>query len=449
MFRKLLFLSFFLFPFSAFSQSQTDTIRSGNYYGYGKSVNGKKEGTWNYFYADSNYPFAEGAYYSGMKTGEWKFYFNHSLKQKKTKRVMHYSQNLPDGPVFFYYVDGSSLARGQYNKGYVDGKWEYFDEDGDEITSVHYFTMGKATGTWICASGGKRMYWTGEMKNGDHYGRWKQFQNGTQVGTGLYVNGKREGNWMEFTGNFIYEEGNYKAGKKEGYWITSDIDEGKIKSQVFHNDIQDGPDSVFSQGRLTEITYYKNGFINGSYESYNEDGSLKSKGTLQTNSEFISFMNCRERIFPFVVSEIFLLDYVETGLVGRTEIFFSSDLETNTLHRDTMMRKIRNSPIAFDTCNYQEYPLWEYRKSGNWQYFYPNGKIKCEGAYSLIPKDSVSWDSTNMVENPNNPGIFISAPIKFETAISAYEGWWKIYNEKGILIREEWYEYGELKEVKK
>lgn len=447
MFRKLLFPAFFFFPLSVFSQNQTDTIRSGNYYGYGKSVNGKKEGNWNYFYADSNYPFAEGAYYSGMKTGEWKFYFNYSQKQKTTERVMHYSQNLPDGPVFFYYVDGRSLARGQYNKGYVDGKWEYFD--GEEITSVHYFTMGKATGTWICAAGGKRMYWTGEMKNGDRYGRWTQLQNGTQVGSGLYVNGKREGNWMEFTDNFIYEEGNYKAGEKEGYWVTSDIDAGKIESKVYHNGIQDGPDSTFTEGRLTEIMNYKMGFVDGTYKYYDENGAIRSEGILEANPEFISWIECRNRKFTFVVSSVFIIDFAEAGLAGRKEINFQFDIETNAIHRDTMLRKIMNSPAAFDTCNDLIYPLWEYRKSGNWHYFYPNGKIKCEGAYSLVPKDSVAYDSTSEMEDPNEPGNYYLAPIVMESILFPYEGWWKIYNEKGILIREERYEYGELKEVKK
>lgn len=450
MFAKKLLPFLFLFAAHTAIAQKSDTIRCGYYYGYGASSNGNKTGPWKYFYAGSNYPFAEGSYYSGMKTGEWKFYFDHySFSEKATslQSIIRYSQNLPDGPASFFYIDGRPFAKGQYNKGYADGKWEMFGMNPKSEPSVEYYSMGKTIGTWTVYSGGDRMYWTGEMKGAGPWGRWVQMQNGTQTGTGLYVNGKREGYWMEFTSNFIYEEGNYQAGKKEGYWVTADIDEGKTESCMYHNGEKDGPDSVFVHDVLKEIYMYRNGYLEGNYEAYNENGILIAKGNFESNPEFISRMECSKRKEPIRVSGLFKIDFIEAGQACKKEIIFSDDYTTTVLHRDTMLRKIKNSNYKVDTCDDYVWGVWEYRKSGNWNYFYANGKLKSEGAYSLTPKDSIVWDSTNQVEDPNNPGTYIMAPLKMEMLVFPYEGWWKMYNEKGILVKEERYEFGVLKET--
>jgi antitoxin component YwqK of YwqJK toxin-antitoxin module len=78
-----------------------------------------------------------------MKTGEWKFYFNYTDTQKTIKYVLHYSHNVPEGAASFFYADDRPYAKGQYTKGYADGKWEFYGSNEKQAVTVHYFAMGK------------------------------------------------------------------------------------------------------------------------------------------------------------------------------------------------------------------------------------------------------------------------------------------------------------------
>ena len=86
-------------------------------------------------------------------------------------------------------------------------------------------------------------------------------------------------------------------------------------------------------------------------------------------------------------------------------------------------------------------------RTGLWKEYFENGKLKSEGCYceDIHPVyvthdnvDSLKNEYPNLIDNI----IFLDYTLDFKS------GQWKYYNEKGMLIREEYYEKGKLIKTK-
>jgi len=96
--------------------------------------------------------------------------------------------------------------------------------------------------------------------------------------------------------------------------------------------------------------------------------------------------------------------------------------------------------------------------SGKWTTFYPNGYTQVSGQYILTKSDSINvkWDSMNSCLDTLyiNPPKYIKKDDKtyidfddqfiYAYGCSKKHGLWKYYNDKGIIIKEERYNFGEL-----
>ena len=87
-------------------------------------------------------------------------------------------------------------------------------------------------------------------------------------------------------------------------------------------------------------------------------------------------------------------------------------------------------------------------RTGYWIFYNQNGTKKEEGNY-LPVEVLTSTDSVKLIHDPWEKGKLVYANLRYTDHGSQKTGWWKVYDEKGILIREERYENGELKETKK
>lgn len=99
-----------------------------------------------------------------------------AYKNGALKEEMKFEDGILQGTAISYYPDSTVKISGYYNKGFMDGKWQYFDEDGKKIMEVHF---------------------NNDTMNG-HYVRW--YYTGVIKEKGIYKKNRRKGKW------FVYDE---------------------------------------------------------------------------------------------------------------------------------------------------------------------------------------------------------------------------------------------------
>lgn len=450
--KNFLVLIFSFVALSVSAQSRVDTVRCGTVIGYGKMVNGKKEGKWNYYDTVYKTPSFSGNYLHGEKTGEWIFY-PHTYSS--AKRVLHYKSNLLHGPVTVY-SDNKISATGAYLDGFQHGEWIEYDYYGKRVTSISYYEKGIPTGIWKMFPR-EHCTWFGEMNAHGSNGYWiymdsvyvtdptypdvhvLKFEK-VYVDSAYYVNGVPEGFWDNHFG-----KGNYVHGKREGKWIEKGGD--RLEIIEYKNGERDGYDSVFYDGVIRWVNFYTNGQINGPQSSFS-DGVLVEQGSCIPNPLYKSVTYESNRVNIPIDLEI---DLIENGVYNPWLMVISPSGVVGPHQRDSLIQILKGKTYTPEKIVTKSvFEIQRTAKTGKWIYYWENGKIKEEGVHLPIVKDSSAWDSTNQVEDPNTPGTYIIAPLKYDCSINYKTGTWKYYNEQGVLIREERYgEAGELLEIKK
>jgi antitoxin component YwqK of YwqJK toxin-antitoxin module len=445
----------FVFSFVAWSvsaQTRVDTVRCGTIIGYGKTVNGKKEGKWNYYDTVYKTPSFTGNYLHGEKTGEWIF-IPHTYSAEK--RVLHYKNNLLHGPVTIY-SDNKISETGAYLDGFQHGEWIDYDYYGKRITSISYYEKGVPTGIWKMFPY-EHFSMSGEMNAYGNTGYWIYTDSiyvtdmsapnfntlkldKVRIDSAYYVNGLAEGFWDNHFG-----KGNYVHGKKEGKWIEKYGDRMEILE--YKNGEGHGYDSIFYKGVLDWVNYYKNGKIDGLQSSF-YDGILIEQGTCIPNPQYKYVVYESHRVEIPIDLEI---DLIENGAYNPWLMVIENHGVAGPHQRDSLIQALKGRTYTPEKVIIKSvFETQPTVRVGKWTYYWENGKLKSEGVHLPIVKDSSAWDSTNQVEDPNNPGTFIMAPLKYDCSIYYKTGWWKYYNEQGVMIREERYgEAGELLEIKK
>lgn len=90
---------------------------------------------------------------------------------------------------------------------------------------------------------------------------------------------------------YITEQTTYKEGVPHGeqlIFLDSYFDKQLMPSQTFTFDmgVKDGPATKYSQGKILEITTYKDGELDGEAKFYNQDGTLNSTSYYKANQPF-------------------------------------------------------------------------------------------------------------------------------------------------------------------
>lgn len=217
-----------------------------------------------------------------------------------TKELYNYSENeyLPEGKwIQFFEIKKHIPAKIFYLKndtlnGYYKGFNNYgvIDEEG-------LYENGERMGSWIyryddgsfMAQGEKRIR---VAENGYVFniniGEWKWFYNDGSLKRVEHYNeqGEKVGVWKYYFENGqLKREENYVNDDLEGF-VTDYHPNGQLKSQLFYIRVNDYfteiKDSVYSffyvNGQLNERGYFKKGMRYGLWESWYENGQLKSKG---------------------------------------------------------------------------------------------------------------------------------------------------------------------------
>ena len=118
----------------------------------------KKEGIWSYYsyysgklvckenyrqglrvgfsnkYYESGILSEELEYNNDMKSGKWNQFYENGAPRLKG----NYYLNLRTGPYMVLYPKGKTQVLGQFKRDRMDGKWEYYDEDGKVELEIEY-----------------------------------------------------------------------------------------------------------------------------------------------------------------------------------------------------------------------------------------------------------------------------------------------------------------------
>jgi antitoxin component YwqK of YwqJK toxin-antitoxin module len=168
--------------------AQNDTLRKSK--GVGDLVNGRKEGTWKFFYPDGSLMAVE-TYREGSLNGKSVNYFPDGI----ISSIENWKEDLQEDSAWYFHRNGKIFRKGRYEQGVYQGEW---------------------------------LAW---------------FPNGTLEQKGGYLDGLPHGpylNWFE--NGFLKEEGFYFSGRKEGQFIFYFPDrEGRVQTLAnFKNDKPSG-----------------------------------------------------------------------------------------------------------------------------------------------------------------------------------------------------------------
>lgn len=462
--KTLLLFCFVLISIPSFSKEKEDTIRCGDFMAHGKIVNGKKEGVWHYKKRDRGYysDLAEGVYHKGEKTGEWIMY-------SSGKQIVHYKHDQLNGTIATYDYTGKLVGQGTYARGKREGEWMYYHYNNGKTgtSSIQYYHQGIPTGTWTYFPFSDRRYscYYGGMNAFGRNGEWIRIDSVfvddpyhpenpyrlVQVlrDTTHYVNGAPDG-----TFNDVYGKGKYVNGKKEGPWLNH-FSYGNEVVQ-YKNGLREGVDTLSYFGQYT-VAFYSNDKPNGAMSFLDISGRVLAKGQAVPNPRH-DFEH--STAFPIQVPLELMVDLIENG-IGDSRLFQPADeyrifngygsTEAPPIifpSRDSLISQLRNSEYV--TYNDSPYSMREEALSGHWIYYdQETQRKKEEGEHLPVTYDSIVWDSTNQMEDPNNPGTYILVPLRTEMPIYSKTGWWNYYNSDEVLIRQEHYdENGKLLETK-
>ena len=155
---------------------------------------------------------AEGMYKNGIKVGQWRegYSIGSYVNGKKNNTWTEYSRK--------YLVGNASFisAISNYNLGIKDGLFETYNNGYDkEKLTEGYYKNGKKDGKWT--------YWD---------------ENGQKIHQTNYKNGRKDGLYIKYniTSENKEVKGYYQLGKKHGIWLEYHWDGELSRAQCYQND---------------------------------------------------------------------------------------------------------------------------------------------------------------------------------------------------------------------
>ena len=180
--------------------------------------NGKKNGLWRGYYAESKRIRYEGTFDHGKEIGIFKFFDD----TKKGTLIATREFNVKDKSCYtiFYNQNNNKVSEGKVVDKKFEGKWKYYHEDSPLIMTEEFYLDGKLEGTRkVYYKSGKIAEET-NYKNGIKEGQYRNYaENGIVLEESNYVNGEYDGiTIFRSAENKITGKGLYKNGKKVGIW---------------------------------------------------------------------------------------------------------------------------------------------------------------------------------------------------------------------------------------
>ncbi|MEZ4798679.1 MAG: hypothetical protein R2809_02645 [Flavobacteriales bacterium] len=171
------------------------------------------------------------------------------------------------------YPNGNVRSEGIYERGFEDGLWKYYYEDGTLQEEANY-KMGKFHGSVFRYHPNGKLMVEGYFKNDKQDSIQRTFTaDSILVEQGLWAKGVKTGEW-----DYFYASG-------DTMMIENHLDSVVMMLEYFtssgEHTLKKGNGTVadhFENGRLKSITNYKNGLPDGKFEEYFSGGSVRISG---------------------------------------------------------------------------------------------------------------------------------------------------------------------------
>lgn len=326
----------------------------------------------------------------------------------------------------------------------------------------------------------------GTMRNGKPDGYWKTYhENGTLKSEGKRVNFELDSLWTFYNeaGDVILEV-NYKQSRKDG--IRKTYREDEIIVERFVNDQKEGLTEYFytdgilmriipfengleqgngfeydKSGNIITLTQYRRGFIvnresinrydrngfkQGRWKEFYDDGSLRIEGSFRNGKkegffktydrsgnlvELKKYVDDKEVIdAPEIATLQVVTEYFETGVVSRITTYRAGIAEG--VSREYNSDGSIAQAIVYAGGNIMGKGIMdeEGRKVGKWEEYYANGRLRAKGNYSndLKTREWLYYHENGQMEQKGEYNIE-GKPV----------GKWIWYYENGNLWREEFF----------
>ena len=366
-----------------FAQSQT-TPNGYNIFYYGDSTiasegfmkNGQPEGFWKSYYPTGKLK-SEGNRRNFLLDSVWVFY----SELGDTTELITYKYGKKNGFHFTYQIANEGLKNIPIKKElFVDnlqqGASYYFYPTG-ELQSMIYYENGKQNGIGYEYDKEKRIITILYYR----FGRLTDRQYINRVD----ANGEKHGLWKEFyASGRTKTEINYRNGVLNGYYKIYDERGNVIKSERYENGVLVVATENETDKPEVKVVYHANGNVSTS--------GIYREGT------------------PVGIHR----QYSEAGVIENAEVFTEEG--------------VKESEGIVDE---------EGKKQGDWKYFYENGQVRSQGAY------------TDNLRNGEWTYFFMDGKVeqKGKYRNDRPTGDWKWYYEDGSLLREESYINGRLNDL--
>jgi len=390
-------------------------------YDFNKPSDLTADGHFIYFYNSGNKK-SEGNIKNGNQTGEWKYYSENGLVEKRVKnisekeftRTIYYSNNQPK--TYEHLKDGKNIEKyvTYYNNGIpnsvitintageIDGK-VYFYYDNGQLNHFEVYEKGKVKNSEIISyhrngvlkskikfkneekDGDVTEYYNDgkvrivtKYKNGKVNGVQKEYyRNGVLMNEGTFLNGEYNGIYKTYFDNGVLEtEANYANGENKGKSLYYDFD-GKLYAEYLEN-----------KGKIKTATYYsKNGEkiydvdaqkdeLN--IQKYNEVGIKIEEGKVKK-----SFRTGTWKFYSNSGALKTIKEYDEKGdFNGKVEKFITGNILDEKYEMQN--NKMHGYYIEYyaNGNKYREGNYFEGNREGLWRYYFLNKNTKEEYYYA-------------------------------------------------------------------
>lgn len=342
------------------------------------------------------------------------FYYPNGQKSSEGKLV----NNKPDGYWKTYYETGIVKSEGNRKNFQLDSTWKFYDESGKLTLEINY-QQAKKQGNRITYQQDETVYenFENDIKTGftTHYDKKERLLKRIPFTKGL-----EEGMAFHYdTLGTITEIINYKR----GYIID--------RERINRRDSENNPHGVwkwfYENGVVKQEGIYKNGLKNGIFKSFD------TKGNLTKIEKFVD--DIRQESAEEVARLELKRDYFPNGKVKVEATYRQGIPEGIRREFNEQGEVVQSFTFVKGVMVAQGIVSNEGLKQGFWKEYFPNGKIKSEGAYEkgkrigqwtfYYPQGAI--EQTGNYNSKGNP-----------------EGIWKWFYLGGQLLREESYRDGLL-----
>jgi antitoxin component YwqK of YwqJK toxin-antitoxin module len=286
-----------------------------------------------------------GGYLNGEKNGTWKLLYLGDSKERVLK-IENYNNGIKNGA--FLDVEGDSIIVGTYKNDEIDGKYRVY-------TDLNRLVFGGVINTDTAKA---KLRSEGYFFAGLKSGYWKNYDvSGTLRSEGRFLNNEETGEWkyyhaewsdLPYSKQLLLVE-NYANGKLDGKstrysYLTK---EEYPCSEKDENSLDTCTRFVYE--KVFEVSFYKNGMLNGPFESRDSLNNIVTKGDFRNDSR-----------------------------------------EGEWLHRYSMKNENDSTYYIYQKGNYQNN-----KEEGKWIEYYKEGEISITSHYQngKLHGEYIDWNS--------------------------------------------------------